>query len=362
MKDRSAILPAGRAADASYWFDQGTGEFVSSTYYFPDLPAWVKQFNAGKPADKYAGSTWGASRPIKLPEAGALLYGSIYASPFGNELLAAFAEQAVRQEKLGQRDTTDLLTVSFSANDALGHQEGPDSQLVEEMTMRTDAMLGNFIGSLEKLVGAGNLMVVLTADHGVAPSPEALAERRMPGGRMRESQLWDPVRAALEKKFGAGAWLTATSEASAYFNLGLIQERNMNLREMVRFAADTLASLPQVARVYTRDELQQGLLPPDSISQRLARSHNARRSGDLEVLLDPFYIRGGNRATHGTPYNYDAHVPLIFWGPGVKPGVYPQDVAQNDLAPTVSTLLGIEVPSSSVGRTLQEIFAVSNSK
>jgi predicted AlkP superfamily pyrophosphatase or phosphodiesterase len=363
LKDRSAILPSGHMADAAYWYDSKTGDFVSSTYYFPNLPDWVQSFNKLRLPDKYAGSDWqfqsGSPTGLyKMPsEAGPKLSGAVYSSPFGNEFLERFAEEAIKQEKLGQRNATDLLTVSFSSNDAVGHSYGPDSPRVHDMCIQTDRILGKLFAYLDQTIGMQHVVVVLTADHGVSPLPEQLQQERLPGGRLPGSALFGPMQEALNARFGQGQWLLQTAGTSPYFNWNLIREKKLDLGEVERVAADAVATAPHVARVYTREQLLRGQVSGDRISQRIARSYNARRSGDLEILLDPYWIRSGSGTTHGTPYSYDSHIPLVFMGPGIKRGRYVRPVALNDLAPSLATLLNVEIPSGSVGQPLTEMMA-----
>jgi predicted AlkP superfamily pyrophosphatase or phosphodiesterase len=360
FKDRGAILPAGHMADAAYWFDSDTGTFVSSTYYFPTLPAWVEAFNGERPADQYAGATWkfgaGATDLLKFPIApGPKLFDAVYASTFGNELLERFAEAVVRREKLGQRDVTDVLTVSFSSNDAVGHKYGPDSAQVHAISVQTDRVLGELFDYLESAIGMQRVLVVLTADHGVMPMPEQLEQSRMPGGRFSSTLLFDTMQEVLTERFGAGKWVEGTAGTSPYFDRKLVAEKGLAMSEVERVAAQSVEYLPHVARVFTRTQLLEGQAPGDLISQRVARSFNPRRSGDLEILLDPYWIRSRADTTHGTPYSYDSHIPLIFWGPGIQAGTYVRPVTLNDLAPSLATLLEIETPSGSQGRALYEM-------
>ncbi len=361
LKDRSAILPSGHMADAAYWYDNKTGDFVSSTYYFQDLPGWVQAFNKRRTTNSYAGRDWrfDATTPagvFRMPaEPGAKLSAAVYSSPFGNDLLEQFAEEAVRQEKLGQRDSTDLLTVSFSSNDAVGHGYGPDSSRVHNMCIQTDQELGKFFAFLDQVIGMQHIIVVLTADHGVMPVAEQLQQDRMPGGRMTNAMLLDPMQRALTARFGAGEWVLSTAGSSAYLNWKLIGEKGLDHSEVQRVAAAALAEVPHVARVYTRQQLLLGESPGDKFSERVMRSFNNERCGDLEVLLDPYWVRGATGTTHGSPYSYDSHIPLIFMGPGIIAGRYARPVALNDLAPSLATMLDIETPSGSVGRPLSEM-------
>ena len=360
LKDRSAILPSGHMADGAYWYDSKTGNFVSSTYYFRNLPDWVQAFNKRRSIDKYVGVEWrfDNSSPAgvqKMPEAGDKLGGAVYSSPFGNELLEQFAEEAIRQEKLGQHDSTDLLTVSFSSNDAVGHTYGPDSPRVHDMCVRTDHELGELFSVLDRSIGMQYVLVVLTADHGVMPEPEQLERDRMPAGRLTNTALFDPIRQALVARFGAGEWLVKTAGASPYFNRTLIAQKNLDPAEVERVAAAAVSRVPHVSRVYTRQQLSLGQVPGDKLSQRIVRSFNSVRSGDLEILLEPYWIREPTGSTHGTPYSYDSHIPLIFMGPGIKAGRYVGPVALNDVAPSLATILDIETPSGSAGRALSEM-------
>jgi hypothetical protein len=363
-KDRSAILPAGHMANGAYWFDSTTGMMSSSTYYFPQLPGWVESFNSAGPGDQFAGKPWrfgpGADGLLKMPaETGKKLYGAVYASPFANELLELFVEEAIRQEKLGQRGAMDFLSVSFSANDAVGHSHGPDSAQVHDISVRTDKLLGKLFAFLDETIGMQHVLIAFTADHGVMPLPEVLQENRMPGGRMSSAALFDPIREALAAHFGPGEWIEGTAGSSPYFNLELIREKKLDRAEFEQVAAEAAEAIPQVARVYTRTQLLRGMVPDDVISQRVVRSYHPRRSGDLEIVLDPYWIRGGSGTTHGTPYLYDTHIPLIFMGPGIRAGRYVRAVAMKDLAPSLATLMDIETPGGSEGRALYEMMTAA---
>jgi arylsulfatase A-like enzyme len=353
LKDRSAILPAGRRADGAYWFDVKTGDFVSSTWYFPQLPEWVQRWNKETPTHKFLGQSWVENR--RLPDQpGPGLYAATYNSPLGNVLLEQFAVRAIEAEKLGQRGVTDFLSLSYSSNDAIGHAYGPDSPEVRAVSIVTDQSIGRLLQAVDKMVGLSNTLVVFTSDHGVAPLPETLIAERMPGGRLTNPQFFAPVQQALEQAYGAGQWLLSTAGSSPYFNHQLMMERKVDPAEAARVAARALYRQEHVARVYTREQLLAGYAAADRFDERVIRSHHPQRSGDLEVLLDPFWIRSRSGTTHGTPYHYDSHIPLILMGPGIKPGQYVGEVALNDLAPTLTTLLDIETPSGSVGRALVE--------
>lgn len=353
MKDRGAILPAGRMADAAYWFDDDSGAFVSSDYYFAQTPDWVQAFNAAKHANQYAGKTWAAGRTLPA-EHGPKLNAAVYGSSYGNDLLEAFAEDLIREEKLGQRGVTDVLAVSFSSNDAVGHTYGPDSPEARAVSLGVDASLGRLFAALETAVGIENVLVVLTADHSVSPMPEVLESQRLPGGRV-QGNFFAAANEALAAKYGPGKWIEATAGTSPYFNYKLMEEQGIDRVEAENVVAAAMREHPQVARVYTRRQILNGRPAYDAIDERVLRSFNPQRSGDLEIVLNPFWIRGASGTTHGSPYNYDSHIPLIFMGPGIKPGRYYKAAALNDAAPTIAALLDIEMPSGSLGRILDEI-------
>jgi type I phosphodiesterase/nucleotide pyrophosphatase len=351
LKDRSAILPAGHMADGAYWFDPRAGSFVSSTYYFPDLPAWVAEYNAARPADHYRGAHW---LDHTLP-ADTSVYAALEGSPFGNELVEAFAERAMQAEKLGQRGATDLLAVSFSANDYVGHAVGPDSPDVKEMSIQTDRVLGKLFSFVDAAVGMGNVLVVFTADHGVAPVPEVNMARRMPGGRMPQGAVRKAVEAALTSKYGEGKWILGPGETGFYFNQELIRQNKLDAAEVERMAADAARSVAHVFRVYTREMLLHGAVDLQ-VGRRVMNGFYAPRGPDMYVLLEPYWLYGTKGTTHSTTFSYDAHVPVIFMGPGIKTGRFDETIAVNDVAPTLATYLDIETPSGSVGRCLTGIF------
>jgi predicted AlkP superfamily pyrophosphatase or phosphodiesterase len=351
LKDRAAILPSGHMANGAYWFDAKSGNFVSSTYYFADLPAWVKDFNGARPADQYRGAHWMSK---VMPDAGAELYSAIDASPFANEMIERMAETAIQAEQLGQRDVTDLLAVSFSANDYVGHASGPDSPEVHDMAVQTDKVLEKLFRAINEKLGLDNVIVVLTGDHGVDPLPEVNTQRKMPGGRLPLGIVSKTVQAALVKKYGEGNWIVSNAEHSIYLNLELITQKNLSAADVDRTAAEAAVAIPHVFRVYTREQLLNGVFP-DEVSRRVMNGYFPRRGADVEVLLDPYWIFTQTGATHGAAFGYDTHVPVIFMGPGIRAGQYHNAIAVNDVAPTLATMLEVETPAGSVGRVLTEM-------
>ncbi|MGC9971139.1 MAG: alkaline phosphatase family protein [Bryobacteraceae bacterium] len=364
LKDRAAILPAGHMADGAYWFDPQSGSFVSSTFYFADLPQWVKEFNQARPADRYLGAEWKTSAPSPdypafaktlAGPAGPKFYESLEASPFGNELVEAFAERAIERERLGQRGSTDLLTVSFSSNDYVGHDAGPDSPEVRDMALRADRLIGRLLDFVDAKVGEGNSLVALTADHGVAPLPEMLEQWKMPGGRLPSNAVLDAIEDALKKRFGGGRWVAGGSGAAPYFNRELIRARKLKEAEVQRVAAEAVAAVPHVFRVYTREQLLNGAALDDPITRRVVNGFVPSRSSDLVILEEAYWIPSARGSSHGSVFGYDAHVPVIFMGPNVRSGRYDRRILPNDIAPTLATMLEVETPSGAMGRVLTEM-------
>jgi predicted AlkP superfamily pyrophosphatase or phosphodiesterase len=361
MKDRSAILSAGHMADAAFWFDATTGRFVSSTYYMPDLPAWAAKFNEDRFADRWLGKewtpAWGGAAFAKMPDQpGQAYYDAIYETSFGNELLLEFVLRAIEAEKLGQTGEMDLLALSFSSNDAVGHDHGPDSAQVRDVSIVTDRALARLFEALDKRIGMSNVLVVLTADHGVAPAPEVSLKRKIPAGRYQDAALAAAVDKALVAQYGEAKWVVGRASGGAiYLDHALVKERKLNLLEVQRRAAEALRELPYVGRAYAREDMAQPGTATDLVARRVLNGFNYARSGDVIVVQKPYWLAGKEGSGHSTPYGYDAHVPVIFMGAGVRAGQYHGAALVNDIAPTLAAMLEVEPPSGSMGRVLTEM-------
>ena len=364
IKDRSAILPAGHMADAAYWFDNDSQHFVTSDYYMKQLPAWVAKANAERPTYKYLGADWNAfdakpgDKPYCSMKAGAEVRfcGAIENTPFGNELLEDFAEKAIEQEQLGAHDDTDILALSLSSNDYVGHERGPDSPEVRDISIRTDQLLGKLLDFINTRIGRENVLVVFTADHGVAPVPKVNNDRKMPGGWLNAADYSARLSARLTEKFGKGDWIKSDAYGFIYLNYTTIAKNDDERSEVRRFVAEAARSLPHIARAMTRDDLLQGGESADSVGRAMQLGFYGPRSADVELLPEPYYIFGNPPGTtHANPYSYDNHVPLIFYGPGIHAGVHYEPVKVNDIAPTLAAIVSVETPSGSVGRILTEI-------
>ncbi len=366
-KDRSAILPVGRMANGAFWFDSASGNFVSSSYYFEALPAWAAKYNTSRAVDKFLGKGWlpfdakpGANAYTVLPtQPGKEFYDALERTPYGNEIIEQFAEAALEGEQLGRGPATDVLSVSFSSNDRIGHALGPDDPQIRDIAIQTDRLIGQLIHFAESKAGAGNVLVVLTADHGVSPVPAVSAQRRMSAGFIKPATIATTLQSALSAKYGEGDWVQMKKGFEIiYLDHPLIARKKLNEADVQNTAADALRTIPHIARVYTRFQLMRGELLDDMIDHRVRRGFNPARSADLFVVLDPFYLiqDTATGTSHISPYNYDTHVPVIFMGSQIRPGRYNTKIAVNDIAPTLANLLDVETPNGSVGRVLDEIF------
>ena len=407
VKDRSAILPAGRHANAAYWFSTVSGNMVSSTYYFNQLPAWVTTFNNSRPADKYFGAKWDRLLPeneyVKragpdspswetVPSnsgdtnafphtvtggataAGRAFYGALDYTPFSNDLLVSFAQQAIVNEQLGQDDDPDVLTVSFSANDYVGHRYGPYSQEAMDVTLRVDQQIATLLDFVNARVGLNNTLVAFTADHGVAPVPEHAAALGLGGGRINANDVLAAIHSALTARYNPqgkspdpsadyilkynnfGGTAEAFLNGNFYFNYDALKRDHVPLDEVSQVVAAAALTVPGIERSFTRAQLLRGAVSiTDPIERRVLHGFSPVRSGDVVLLAEPYkYLGETITATHGSPYTYDTHVPLIIMGAGVTPGRYLEPATPADIAPTLSALLHITAPSSAVGRVLIE--------
>ncbi len=384
LKDRAAILPAGKRPNGAYWYDDTTGKIVSSTYYFNDLPNWVKQFNQDNCADKYFGRKWEKLLPEaayarSLPDdssfekwsygktfphlitggedkPGSKFFKQFEATPFANEMLIKLAQAAIENEQLGADDVPDVLSVSFSANDILGHYLGPNSPEVQDMTIRTDRMLAEFLAYVDKKIGLQNTLIAFTADHGVAPVPEH-AQTLGLGGRIEVKEVAETISNALNKQFGEEKWVSSITYGNVYFDYAALARRQASRAAVENTTCAALKQLKGIAECFTRTDILSGQLPRTRVANSVALGFHAERNGDLVAIPKPFWMFGEATplaTTHGTPYSYDTHVPVIFYGAGVKAGIFTTASSPLDIAPTLAALLKIEPPSNSVGQILSE--------
>jgi hypothetical protein len=383
FKDRAAVLPGGKSPDACFWFDSTTGDFVTSNYYRDRLPAWVESFNRERRADRWRGRTWdrllpgldyerysgpddvqgeslgvlqgrtfphpmNGTGPLKLKAA---YYGALYTSPFGNDLLLDFAERAVESERLGRHDDPDLLCVSFSSNDAVGHAWGPDSQEVLDTTLRTDRQVERLLSFLDARVGKGRYAVALTADHGICPLPEVAHARTGQGARLDSALLGKRAEAFLAQTFGGqegdGRWVEWAEEPWVYFDRAHLKKRGVEPAKAEAALAGWLEKQPGILKAYTRTELLAGAPAGDAMAQRARHSFRADRSGDVLVVVQPYHLITSRLSgtTHGTPHPYDTHVPLLVSGPGVRHALRRDAVTPQAASVILARALGVAPPA-----------------
>ncbi|MFB3815295.1 MAG: alkaline phosphatase family protein [Terriglobales bacterium] len=368
LKDRAAILPTGFTADFAFWIDRNTGQWISSSYYANDLPQWVKEFNAGKRAENYWNLEWKDSdarvlrttipaKNLRKDGKPAGFYDVVGATPFANDYELEFARELITNEKLGSGPVTDLLVVSLSANDILGHQVGPDSREIRAMVVAMDKQLGDFFGFLGRQLGLANVWIVLSADHGVSPLPSYAAGLRLPAKNLDSAEMRRQVNATLATRFGRNAeYVRAIDWPIAFLN----EEAFANVKEAdaERAAGEALKQAGMRSFV-TRVQLESGEVPADELGRRYQHSYSPYGGWYVLGVPPPFVVGYKTGADHATAYSYDTHVPLGFFGLPFQPGIYRTACEPVDLAATLASLLGINAPSHAVGRVLTEALASS---
>lgn len=378
IKDRGAILPAGHAATAAYWYDYKTGDFITSTYYMSQLPAWAKTFNARKMVDSLYKLNWNISLPketyLKYSTADQKLYenkpldstqlgfpydltrfinkdyGKIASTPYGNTLTEAMAEAAVKAENLGRNTVTDFLAVSFSSPDYIGHAFGPNSWEQLDNYARLDETLGKFFAFLDAHVGVGNYTVFLTADHGVAHVPNFSIENKLPGGAFKESALIKKMNDALKQKV-----VKDIDNYFVVFDDHLIDSAKLNKEEIIKWSVDYLLQQPEIAQAFDIRDL---VTTPLTAKQKemISNGYLPSRCGDVQVILKPGYVGGnGNGTSHGLWNPYDSHIPLLWYGWGIKHGKTNKETYMTDIAATLAAMLHIQMPSGCVGHVIEEV-------
>jgi predicted AlkP superfamily pyrophosphatase or phosphodiesterase len=384
LKDRAAILMAGHAADGVYWFEGGN--WVTSTYYRPDLPPYLRLFNEQNADQAYLGRTWsllypadqythfypddaefegqlpgsGRKFPHRLPDKpGKEYYTAMTTSPMGNDYTLLAARALVEAEQLGKRSSTDLLLLNLSSNDYVGHTFGPHSLEVQDITFRTDRQLGDFAGFLGQHLAGAPWVLVITSDHGVAPIPEFAVTLKLPAGRgkFNREQMQQKIETALTRALGvpsnAAKYVKKIEEGEVYLDHALLELQEGKLPAAERVVRDELLTDPLVAAAFTRHDLI-GQLDARGLELQFQRACHPVRSGDILFALAPYQVPKGSTATHGSPWQYDTHVPLLFWGAGIRPGRYETQVTPAAIAPTLAKLLAIEPPAACEVEPLNE--------
>ena len=379
-KDRGAILPAGRTGTA-YMYMSGTGQFASSTYYMREHPAWVDAFNGARPADRWFKTQWqpllpadayarsvsddqpwygprGGRLPMALGNAadakpGPAYYASLLRSPFADALTLEFARAAIAGEQLGADEVPDILAISLSGHDYVNHQWSAESRMSQDHLLQLDRLLQAFFADLDRTVGRDNYVAVLTADHGFMPSPELSQAQGKASGRIVGSQLLAAVNGALEQRFHVPKLAAGMSASALVLDRKAIAARGLDFDAVADAAREALIAQPGLAAAYTRRELQEGSRTRAPFFDQMRNTWHPDVSGDVQYVAKPYWMFGSSVATHGSPYEYDTHVPILLWGPSwVQPGARSVRVETADIAPTVARLLRLPPPPASEGRPL----------
>jgi len=383
LKDRGAIIPAGHSADGAYWYDSKSGNFISSTYYGKLLPSWLTDYNNAKKVDSFYKLGWSLSLPKSIYEANCDAdqneyesspfgkdakgfpynlnqyigkdYGKVATTPYGNNLVLDVATKTLINEKMGLDDITDLLAVSFSSPDYIGHAFGPNSWETLDGYIKLDEILAQFFTILDQQVGKDNYTVFLTADHAVAPIPGYAQKNKIPAGTISDDGIKTELGKMLSSKGLNPKLISAITEFNIYFNHNLMDSLQVNQDKLTALITNYLEQKSNIIQVV--ESRKAAIAPlPQSIRERIVNGYNPQRSGDLIFITKSGVVGGGNTGTgHGVFYNYDAHIPLLFYGKGIKKGQVNNVNYMTDIAPTITTLLGIQMPSGSIGKPILEV-------
>jgi len=385
-KDRSAVALAGKGGKA-FWMSTDSGDFVTSTWYYDAYPDWVANWNGKRKASAYAGTEWnllkgkdsyllagqddrayetdlrgfGRIFPHRFGDAGnKLLYTQVVGSPAGDALLADFAKSLLVNEKLGQGPAVDYLSVSFSGVDAVNHFFGPASLENEDMVLQLDRTLSEFLSFIDEKVGLDHTLIVLSADHGIAELPEYMAERGLDTGRLTPDVIQAAVERISNKLFGVTDFLRFYYRPYLYLNDERIEAAGLDRDEVREALAQALTLEPGIHIAATRQML--GSWPDRKLFAQIRNNYHPVRSGDIYIVQEPFWFnfdKGPVVGMHGSPWNYDTHVPVVFTGPGINPAIVHRRVQPADVASTVAALLGMSPPASSQGSVLPEVFSLN---
>ncbi|MFN8251958.1 MAG: alkaline phosphatase PafA [Ferruginibacter sp.] len=381
LKDRGAILPAGHSANAAYWYD--SGKWITSTHYMNELPQWVSQFNEKDLAGKYMGSDWNTLLPIdkydlsteddkpyetairgektvtfphKLSAIEAKdKYESFRNTPFANSFTFDFAKAAIENENLGKNTVTDFLAVSISSTDYVGHSFGPNSIEIEDTYLRLDRDIADFLNFLDTRVGKGNYTLFLSADHGVAHIPSFFKEHKIPGGTFEDADILKELNARTEEKFDIKKAVQTVMNYQVYLNKKLIKEQGKSIEDVKAFIMGLLKEKDFIISAVDLEEIGESSLPQPQ-KDMMINGYNPKRSGDIQFSFKAGYFDGWTKGTtHGAWNPYDAHIPCVFFGWGVKQGKTYRTTSMADIAPTLAALLKIQMPNGNVGKVITEL-------
>ncbi len=384
IKDRGAILPAGHAADAAYWYRGGDeGTFISSTFYINELPQWVSDYNASNPSQSYM-KEWNTLYPLntytasgtdlndfeKAPRGKETAtfpydlpalqdknggYSLLKATPYGNSLVADFAIAALKNEQMGMDAIPDFLAISFSSTDYVGHQYGVNAVELEDTYLRLDLELKRLLNALDHQVGHGNYTVFLTADHGAVNNPAYLQSQGIAAGYFENDTLEQYLKEQLKIKYSNEKIIKKISNSQVFLDYEQLEMAQLKSEDVQRFLSSLLTNYKSIDKVFTREALTNSNFT-NGVGALIQNGFHHKRSGDVVYVLEPgviSYFRTGS--THGSSQSYDTHVPLLFYGAGINNGTSAQRTHIIDIAPTVSSLLGISFPNGATGNPILSV-------
>lgn len=381
LKDRASILPAGHNPNGAFWFDDHTGCFITSSYYMDRLPKWVEAFNGKRLPEQYLSQKWNtlypkntytesttdeneyengiregvkATLPLNLPELYKKYgYGIIRNTPFGNSLTLDMAKAAIDGEQLGADDETDLLAVSCSSTDYIGHQVGTHAIETEDTYLRLDKAIADFLAYLDSKVGKGNYLVFLSADHGAMNNAAFLQDRRIPAGSWDASATAKKLNHVLAKEYPeAGDIVKTVMNYQVFFNRDVIKSKQLDFDNIKQTVVNVLKEDPSV--LYACDMAKASTESiPEEVKFRIINGYNRERSGDVVIILKPnFYAHSMKGTDHGAWNSYDTHIPLVFMGWGIKHGATTKQTFMTDIAPTIAAMLHVQAPNGCVGKSI----------
>ncbi len=385
LKDRGSILPAGHAADAAYWFDASSGNWITSSWYMQKLPPWVEEFNQQNLVQKYMSRGWSTLYPLEtylqsapdgndyegkfagtdaaiFPVDTAKLHadfgaGMIRSTPFGNSFTLDMARAAIKHESLGKRGVTDFLAVSLSSPDYIGHQFGPNSIEVEDNYLRLDQDLGHFFAYLDKEIGKGQYTVFLSADHGASHNISFLKDHKIPADAWNSGAILKALNAHLQTLFTSEKIVVNLMNYQVQFNLQEIKDKTLDFEKVQRETIRFLEEQEGVAYVVAMENAQNAAIPA-VIRERIINGYNRERSGAIQIILKPAWHSGGaarpTGASHSAWNPYDAHIPMVFMGWGIRQGQTSRPTNMTDIAPTLAALLHIQAPNGNIGTPISE--------
>jgi len=377
LKDRGSILPAGHAANAAYWYQGSTGNWITSSYYMNEVPGWIADYNKLKLANKFYAKNWETLYPIEtyvnstsdeqayegksstFPHSLAQFtdknYDAIRSTPYGNTITLDLAKLAILSEDLGKDNITDFLAVSCSATDYVGHQYGPNSIEAEDTYLRLDKDFEEFFNYLDKQVGKGNYTIFLTADHGAAHVPGFMQKNKLPAGVVSDRDIASKLNTYLNDKFKVNNLVLRSMNNQIIFDHEKTDKGEVSFDVIKSASIDFLKKLDGFANVVDISRISQSTLP-EVQKKMITNGYNAKRSGDLYYILNPNWFNGSSTGTtHGNWNPYDSHIPLVFMGWGIKPGASNKTHYMTDIAPTLAALLHIQMPNGNVGEPITEI-------